>query len=98
MSNLRVIFSLFFNYWKVVAKRGTELSGLQVTIATSYIFNMLRVEWEKNSWSIDKLKYSLLKYTLALDCMPDELNPYLFLHCQAAYLDELENYYIKHNE
>ena len=27
-----------------------------------------------------------------------ELNPYLFLHCQAAYLDELENYYIKHNE
>ena len=91
MSNLRVIFCLFFNYWKVLAKRGTELSGLQVTIATSYIFYMLRVEWEKNGWSIDKLKY----LTLALDCMPDELNPYLFLHCQAAYLDELENYYIK---
>ena len=48
----------------------------------------------KNGWSIEKLKY----LTLALDCMPDELNPYLFLHCQAAYLDELENYYIKHNE
>ena len=49
-------------------KRGTELSGLQVTIATSYIFNMLRVEWGKNGWSIDRLKY----LTLALDCMPDE--------------------------
>ena len=48
----------------------------------------------KNGWPIDKLKY----LTLAMDCMPDELNPYLFLHCQAAYLDELENYYIKHNE
>ena len=47
MSNLRVIFCLFFNYWKVVAKRGTELTGLQVTIATSYIFNMLRVECKK---------------------------------------------------
>ena len=47
MSNLRVIICLFFNYWKVVAKRGTELSGLQVTIATSYIFNILQVEWEK---------------------------------------------------
>ena len=47
MSNLRVIFSFFFNYWKVVAKRGTELSGLQVTIATSYNFNMLRVECKK---------------------------------------------------
>ena len=92
MSNLRVIFCLFFNYWKVVAERGTELSGLKVTIATSSIFNMLRVG--KNGWSIEKLKY----LTLALDCMPDELNPYLFLHCQAAYLDELENYYIKHNE
>ena len=42
---------------------------------------------KKNGWSIDKLKY----LTLALDCMPNELNPYLFLHCQAAYLDELEN-------
>ena len=94
MSKLRVIFCLFFNYWKVVDKRGTEVSGLQVTIATSYIFNMLRVEWEKNGWSIDKSKY----LTLALDCMPDELNPYLFLHCQGAYLDELENNYIKHNE
>ena len=28
--------------------------------------------------------------------MPDELNPYNFLNCQAAYLDELKNYYIKH--
>ena len=56
------------------------MSGLQVTIATSYIFNMLRVEWGKNGWSIDKLKY----LTLALDCVPD--------------LDELENYYIKHNK
>ena len=33
-----------------------------------------------------------------MDCMPDELNPYLFLQCQATYLDELEIYYIKHNE
>ena len=30
-----------------MGKRGTELSGLQVTIATSYIFNVLRDEWEK---------------------------------------------------
>ena len=55
---------------------------------------MLRVEWEKNGWCIDKLKY----LTLALDCVPGELNRYLFLHCEATYLDELENYYIKHNE
>ena len=56
-----------------MAKRGTELSSLQVTVATSYIFNVLRVEWEKNDWSIDKLKY----LTLALDFIPHELNPYL---------------------
>ena len=55
---------------------------------------MLRVEWEKNGWCIDKLKY----LTLALDCVPGELNRYLFLHCEATYLDELENYYIEHNE
>ena len=44
MNNIRVIFCLFLNYGKVVAKRGYELSGLQFFIATSYIFNMLRIE------------------------------------------------------
>ena len=29
MNNVRVIFCLVFNYWKVVAKRGNELNGLQ---------------------------------------------------------------------
>ena len=94
MSNVRLIFCLFFNYQKIFAKSGAELSSLQLTIETSYIFKMLRVEWEKNGWCIDKLKY----LTLALDCVPGELNRYLFLHCEATYLDELENYYIKHNE
>ena len=37
-------------------------------------------------------------FNSCLDCMPGELNPYNFLHCQAAYLDELKNYYRKHNE
>ena len=94
MNNLKVIFCLFFNYWKVVAKMGTELRGLQVFVATSFIFNILQVEWERNGWDINKLKY----LTLNLDCMPDELNLYKFLHCQAAYLEELKNYYIKHNQ
>ena len=48
---------------------------------------MLRVKWEKNGWDINKLKY----LTLALDCMPNELNPYNSLHYQAAYLDKLNN-------
>ena len=52
MSNIRVIFCLFLNYWKVVSKREFELSGLQVFIATSYIFNMLQTELEKSGWSI----------------------------------------------
>ena len=58
------------------------------------MFSLLRIEWQKYEWDINKLKY----LTLAMDCLTDELNPYLFLHCQGACLDELENYYIKHNE
>lgn len=54
---------------------------------------MLRIEWQMNGWNINELKYS----TLALDCMPDELNPFKFLHNQYAYLDELKNYCTKHN-
>lgn len=54
---------------------------------------MLRIEWQMNGWDINELKY----LTLALDCMPDELNPFNFLHYQYAYLDELKNCYTKHN-
>ena len=52
---------------------------------------MLRIEWEKDGWDINKLKY----LTSAMDCMTEELNLYHFLNCQTAYLDELENYYKK---
>ena len=77
MVNVRVIFCLFFNCWRLVAKRGYRLSGLQVTIATSYIFNMLRLEWEINNWDINELKY----LTSAMDTLPDKLNSILFLNC-----------------
>ena len=94
MSNYRLIFTLFLHYWKIVAKRGIELSGLEAFIATAYIFSFIRIEWEKNGWDINQLKI----LTFAIDCMTDELNPYCFINFQAAYLDEIENYYIKHNE
>ena len=57
-------------------------------------FDLLRVEWEENKWVINKHIY----LTLAIDCLPEELNPYNFSLCEAAYLDKLQNYYIKHNE
>ena len=39
-----------------------------------------------------------MKYlTSAMDCLPNELNPNLLVSCKAAYLDELKNYYTKHN-
>ena len=38
-----------------------------------------------------------MKYlTSAMDCLPNELNPNLFVSCKAAYLDELKKYYTKH--
>ena len=86
-------FCLFFHYWRIVAQRGVSLSGLEVYIATSYIFGFLRTEWEKSNWDINELKY----LTSAMDCLPNELNPNLLVSCKAAYLDELKNYYTKHN-
>ena len=46
-----------------------------------------------NGEDINELMY----LTIALDCLPDELNPNNFLHNQYAYLDELKNYYTKNN-
>ena len=33
-----------------------------------------------------------------MDCMADELNRSLFLHSKAAYLDELNYYYLKYKD
>ena len=48
-----------------MSKRGLEYSGIQVTIATSFIFDYLRLEWLENSWDVAELKY----LCLALDVM-----------------------------
>ena len=91
--NFRKIFYFFHQYWEIVNKRGVEYSDLQVTIATSFIFDILRVEWKENGWDVEELKY----VCLALDAFCDELNPNNFIYCQSAYLEQLENYYLQNN-
>ena len=48
MNYCRKIFRLFLKYWEIVAKKGTEYSGLEVFVVTSYIFDMLQDEWQMN--------------------------------------------------
>ena len=81
--NFRKKNYLFSKHWEIVNKRGAEYSGLEVTVATSFIFDILRAEWVKNGWDVEELKY----LCLAMD------NPNNFIYCQAAYLDDLKNYY-----
>ena len=76
-----------------MSKRGLEYSGIQVTIATSFIFDYLRLEWLENGWDVYELKY----LCLALDVSCDDLNPNKFVHFAHVYLDELKSYYTKHN-
>ena len=64
--NFRKNFYFFSQYWKVVNKRGVEYSDLQVTVATSFIFDILRLEWIENSWSVEEVKYLCLAMTLLL--------------------------------
>ena len=54
--NFRKIFYFFHQYWEIISKRGIEYSGLQVTVATSFIFDILRIKWEGNNWDIEELK------------------------------------------
>ena len=76
-----------------MSKRGLEYSGIQVTIATSFIFDYLRLEWLENSWDVAELKY----LCLALDASCDDLNANKFVHFAYVYLDELKSYYTQHN-
>ena len=93
MTNVKKIFYFFYQYWEIVSKRGFEYSGLQVTVAVSFIFDILILEWEEKSWDVEELKY----LCLALDVLCDELNPNNFAYCPTAYLEELKNYYIQHH-
>ena len=91
--NFKKIFYFFHQYQEEVTKRGVEYSGFQVTVATSFIFDILRIEWEENNWHVEELKY----VCSALDAFCEELNPNNLIYCQSAYLDHLKNYYLEIN-
>ena len=57
-------------------------------VATSFIFDILRIEWENSGWNIEELKY----LCLAIDASCDELNPNNFIYCQVAFIDEIKIY------
>ena len=71
MTNIKKMFYFFHQYWQILSKRGLEFSGLQVDVATSFIFDYLRLEWLENGWDVAQLKH----LCLALDASCDELNP-----------------------
>ena len=55
LSNYKKIFYFFFQYWLIVKKRVVELDGLHVTVATSFIFEYLRLEWLDNDWDVEEV-------------------------------------------
>ena len=56
LSNYRKIFYFFFQYWLIVKrKRVVELDGLHVTVATSFIFDYLSLEWLDNDWDVEEV-------------------------------------------
>ena len=58
-------------------------------VATSFIFDILRIEWENSGWNIEELKY----LCLAIEASCDELNPNNFIYCHVWFIDEIKIYY-----
>ena len=50
-------FPLFYKYWDIVSKRGTEHTALAVEILTGHIFTLLQIKWDKNKWDSKELKH-----------------------------------------
>ena len=92
MSNFKKVFYFFFKYWEIVEKRGVEYNSLQVMVATSFIFDIIRIE--NSGWDIEEFKYLYL----AIDASCEESNPNNFIYCQVAYIDEIKNYYKQNND
>ena len=55
LSNYKKILYFFFQYWLIVKKRVVELDGLHVTVATSFIFDYLSLEWLDNDWDVEEV-------------------------------------------
>ena len=45
---------IFYRYWDIVGKRGTEYTPLQVSILTSNLYLLLKFYWDKNGWDTDE--------------------------------------------
>ena len=71
-------------YQEIIKNRG-EHSAIQVFVATKFIFDFLRIEWEKNMWDLQELQYTCL----AIDASCEELNPNNFIDFQYPYLDQV---------
>ena len=39
-------FDCFYKYWNYTSKRGTEYTELEVTFQTSFIYMLLKMEWD----------------------------------------------------
>ena len=60
-----------------------------MTVATSFIFDYLSLEWLDNDWDVEELKI----LCLAMDQAPDELDSNNFVNSRYSYLVTLKNYY-----
>ena len=89
MENVKIIFRLFLHYWNTVAQKG-NLTNLEVEIITSYLFGELKIEWvDKQNGNLEKLNY----LTSALNYLTEEINSNFYINNQAAYLDEMNDFY-----
>ena len=46
-------FDYFYKYWNYTSKRGTEYDQLEVIFQTSFIYMLLKMEWDVLGWDIE---------------------------------------------
>ena len=93
MINFVKIHSRFLQYWKIVKRRGIDLSNLEVFVGTSHVYDCLETEWKKNNWYINELQFLVP----AMCYLPEDINPNKFSSTDFLYLDQLKNYYIEND-
>ena len=74
-------FPLFHKYWDAVSKRGTEHTSLEL--------ELLKIDWDKNGWNTDELKY----ICYLLDARFDDLDLNYFIRKEFAYLNHVKTWY-----
>ena len=91
MTNEKIIFELFLDYWNTIVHRQT-FGVVESFVRTSMIFSSLKYYWVVHfDGDLEKLKY----ITSAMNYLDEDFDPNPFIYKESSYINKLLDWKIE---